>query len=304
MNCFQTPSTVVLPEDLEREIFEIAACSRPRAIPKLMLVARRVKLWVEPLLYRTITLSRANDTSAEYPAHSQDTLFSILGSESRPALRSAVRNFLFVWLPPADGTFVLSRCPGIENLYMSSSQVSELLPSVADLLNLKRLHCNMSVLFSSAPGGQIDFTHRLFERITHLELLDYYEPADLARDSERWCTIARLPALTHLAFYTANFVTIALPLLQTCPSLLILVLKLGPGEYAETIVDVRPDAQELAKDPRFVVMDRRKGGATSDWERGAYMGRDFWTTAEEYIRKRSAREIDVLEYLGLGVVEL
>ncbi|KAJ6593241.1 hypothetical protein B0H19DRAFT_1089504 [Mycena capillaripes] len=297
MGSFQTPSTVVLPEDLEREIFEIAACCRPREISKLMLVARRVKLWVEPSLYRTIALSRLNDTGAQYPAHSQDTLFPILDSESRPALRAAVRNFLFALLSPDGGAFVLSRCPRIENLYMTGPQVSELLPSIADLPNLKRFHCNLEMLFSSAPGGHIDFTHRLFERITHLELFDSYVwPADFDRDRHTWAELARLPALTHLAFYGAIFVSVALRLLQTCPSLLILVLKLRPREDADAVVDDCPDAQELTKDPRFVVRSYRQVVIMRDWQRGAYTGRDFWTRAEEWVGKRRAGEVDVLEY--------
>ncbi|KAJ6593219.1 hypothetical protein B0H19DRAFT_1365351 [Mycena capillaripes] len=294
MDSFQTLSTAVLPEDLEREIFEIAACCRPREIFKLMLVARRVKLWVEPFLYRTIALSLINDTSEQYLVHSQDTLFPILDSESRPALRAAVRNFMFVWLPPADGAFVLSRCPGIENLWISgrSLTVSELLPLVANLPNLKCFHCNLTLLFSSAPGRQIDFTHQLFERITHLELLNYYaKPADLDRDRDRWAELARLPALTHLAFYNAIFVSMALRLLQTCASLVVLVLKFH-GENPGTLVDARPDAQKLAKDSRFVIMDRRSKDPVGDWQVGAYTGRDFWTRAEEWIGKRRAGEVD------------
>ncbi|KAJ6593240.1 hypothetical protein B0H19DRAFT_1089503 [Mycena capillaripes] len=293
MDLFQTHSTAALPEDLEREIFEIAACFRPRAIPKLMLVARRVKLWVEPFLYRTLVLSRYD--TEQYPAHSMDTVFPILYS---PPLRAAVRNFLCTWVPPEDGALVLSRCSGIENLWINGEQmtVSRLLSSIADLPNLKRFHCNLTLLFSSAPGGHIDFMHRLFERITHLELLDYYRPAELERDSERWCTIARLPALTHLAFYTPSFVVIALPLLRTCPNLVVLVLKFGWGS-PETLFDARPDAQELVKDLRFVVMECSQEKTTKDWQTGAYTGRDFWTRAEEWIGKRRAGEVDVLEYL-------
>ncbi|KAJ6593248.1 hypothetical protein B0H19DRAFT_1365379 [Mycena capillaripes] len=281
---FQIPSTVALPEDLEREIFEIAACCRPREISKLMLVARRVKLWIEPLLYRTITLSRANATNEQYPAHSMSKLLPILGSESHSALRAAVRNFLS---SPEDGAFVLSRCSGIENLWIDGplAHTPELLPLVAGLPDLTRFHCNITMLFS---WGEIDFTHRLFERITHLELFDFYiEP----EERDRWAELARLPALTHLAFYHSIFVFMALRILQTCPSLLILVLKLGLRE-AES-VDVRPDAQVLAKDPRFVVMDRRGAWA---WEKGAYTGRDFWTRAEEWVAKRRGGEVDVLAY--------
>ncbi|KAJ6482777.1 hypothetical protein C8R45DRAFT_307587 [Mycena sanguinolenta] len=44
----------LLPPELEQTIFEVIALSWPRSIPRLMLVAWRVKSWVEPLLYRTI----------------------------------------------------------------------------------------------------------------------------------------------------------------------------------------------------------------------------------------------------------
>ncbi|KAJ7887124.1 hypothetical protein B0H14DRAFT_2696630 [Mycena olivaceomarginata] len=43
-----------LPPELECTIFEIAALARPKMIPSLILVAHRVKHWVEPLLYRVI----------------------------------------------------------------------------------------------------------------------------------------------------------------------------------------------------------------------------------------------------------
>jgi hypothetical protein len=37
--------TPILPTELERQIFELCALSRPVRIPKLMLVAWRVKEW-------------------------------------------------------------------------------------------------------------------------------------------------------------------------------------------------------------------------------------------------------------------
>ncbi|KAJ7659091.1 hypothetical protein DFH06DRAFT_1130657 [Mycena polygramma] len=43
-----------LPPELERHIFELAALSHPMLIPNMIRVAWRVKLWIEPLLYRTL----------------------------------------------------------------------------------------------------------------------------------------------------------------------------------------------------------------------------------------------------------
>ncbi|KAJ6516533.1 hypothetical protein C8R47DRAFT_1063238 [Mycena vitilis] len=46
-----------LPAELERYVFEQVALSRTVAIPRLLRVAQRVKIWIEPLLYRTIVVN-------------------------------------------------------------------------------------------------------------------------------------------------------------------------------------------------------------------------------------------------------
>ncbi|KAJ7095067.1 hypothetical protein C8R44DRAFT_813875 [Mycena epipterygia] len=43
-----------LPPELERLVFESAALSHATDIPNLILVAWRIKNWVEPLLYRAV----------------------------------------------------------------------------------------------------------------------------------------------------------------------------------------------------------------------------------------------------------
>ncbi|TFK61892.1 hypothetical protein BDN72DRAFT_419715 [Pluteus cervinus] len=50
--------TPTLPENLEREIFEIAAESSQSCAAKLTQVAKRVNLWITPILCRVITLDR------------------------------------------------------------------------------------------------------------------------------------------------------------------------------------------------------------------------------------------------------
>ncbi|KAJ7120747.1 hypothetical protein C8R43DRAFT_79800 [Mycena crocata] len=51
--------TPLFPPDIEREIFEITARESRSTIPGLVLVAQRVKFWLEPILYRTL---RVRDT--------------------------------------------------------------------------------------------------------------------------------------------------------------------------------------------------------------------------------------------------
>ncbi|KAJ7111094.1 hypothetical protein C8R44DRAFT_883532 [Mycena epipterygia] len=43
---------------LEQIILEFCAADRPAGIPRLMLIAQRVKEWVEAALYRVICLDR------------------------------------------------------------------------------------------------------------------------------------------------------------------------------------------------------------------------------------------------------
>ncbi|KAF7369274.1 P-type phospholipid transporter [Mycena venus] len=47
-------STLTLPTELEQEIFTMAATIHEETMPTLLRVARRVFVWVEPLLYRTL----------------------------------------------------------------------------------------------------------------------------------------------------------------------------------------------------------------------------------------------------------
>ncbi|KAJ7832485.1 hypothetical protein B0H13DRAFT_2370920 [Mycena leptocephala] len=66
--------------DLERQIFETAALSRPVSIPNMMRVAWRVK--VEPLLYRTLCFSADNIDGI--PRCTLDTFFDIVHRKPAP----------------------------------------------------------------------------------------------------------------------------------------------------------------------------------------------------------------------------
>ncbi|KAJ7123569.1 hypothetical protein C8R44DRAFT_875759 [Mycena epipterygia] len=69
------PANSKLPPELERQIFEIAAHARPVAVLDLILVAWRVKAWVEPLLYRVIFVDGSGSTPIDgLPAFTVDVL--------------------------------------------------------------------------------------------------------------------------------------------------------------------------------------------------------------------------------------
>ncbi|KAJ7256890.1 hypothetical protein C8J57DRAFT_1343247 [Mycena rebaudengoi] len=100
------------PPELEREIFEIAATEHPETIPTLVLVAHRVLHWIEPLLYRTLLLTR------NLP---QDKTALLLAAQRTPAkFTKYVRNLL-LW--PGDTSLhfdcailLMSLCSGTSRL--------------------------------------------------------------------------------------------------------------------------------------------------------------------------------------------
>ncbi|KAF8212858.1 hypothetical protein K438DRAFT_1805181, partial [Mycena galopus ATCC 62051] len=78
-----------LPSELECIIFEIAALLRPQTIPSLMLIAQRVKHWVEPLLYRVLILSTNKGINTHgFPCIPIDVLRSAIARKPPPFFES------------------------------------------------------------------------------------------------------------------------------------------------------------------------------------------------------------------------
>ncbi|KAJ7131403.1 hypothetical protein C8R44DRAFT_774785 [Mycena epipterygia] len=278
----------LLPPELERVIFGLAAHFWPLSIPTLMLVAWRVKEWVEPLLYRTITFRDGElDMGMEgHPTVHEDGKAFVALLKSRPAsfFRDAVRHVLLTSNTPRDvAEFVLSVCSGVENLWILVYEDlhDPLLPLMGHLF-LKQLYCNLQRVFGSAP---IDFTHNLFSQMTHLELFDIPDS-----DPQFWSGIVLIPHLTHLAFNDLGFLPMGPTLLRTCSSLRLLIL-LSP---LRAYVTNHPQIEELAKDGRFVLLFCPR--YFEDWQMGAHTGIDYWSRAEDFVAKRRSGQIDRLQY--------
>ncbi|KAJ7934152.1 hypothetical protein B0H13DRAFT_2262563 [Mycena leptocephala] len=192
-----------------------------------------------------------------------------------------IRNFYLPQTTLEAVTTVLSECRGIDNLWVNGAnwELQILFPLIEDL-PLKRLHCSLHTLFVSQP--RIDFNHRLFSQITHLEVFDY--PSNCF-------DLALIPHLTHLSFNKRVSHVVWLTLLRTCPSLRVLI---GLMRGLPTTLLGSPDEQDLARDPRFVTMYRPD--ALKNWAIGANTGIDYWSRAEEFIAKRRSGEVDALQY--------
>ncbi|KAF7356353.1 hypothetical protein MVEN_00967600 [Mycena venus] len=279
----------ILPVELEKEIFQMTAYSWPLSIPRLMLVAHRVKIWVEPLLFQVIVLSRYQCLDKTfipytYPIAGDDD-FSGIQSQPTSVLRDSVRHLLLFRIPKTVSEFIVSASSAVEDLWISTAEpIAFLLPFIG-VLPLKRLYCDLKELF--AHKAQIDFGHPLFSRLTHLELFDQN-----ATDS--YFDLALIPNLTHLAFNIPGFLDMSLTLLKTCKSLRVLVLvMLRRGYLSEMIVEHEALGQ-LSEDPRFVQMFCSQ--FVDDWKTGALTGSDYWSRAEDFITQRRSGEFDRLQY--------
>ncbi|KAJ7670101.1 hypothetical protein DFH06DRAFT_1321120 [Mycena polygramma] len=296
-----------LPSELEHLIFETAALLRPRSIPKLMLVAWRVKIWVEPLMYRTIILSDSDDElynleklidENAYPLAIKSSTFLFLLQTKPPSFfKNSIRQLHIsdTHLNATQEAEVQSACSDVNNLWLAD-QLHTTLTTIN--MPLERVHCALYALFGT---GAIDFTHRMFASITHLELFDVPERIDV----EAWSALSDLPHLTHFAFnddrinakdnrvvlLMDDYLPMCLTLLQTWTSLRILVLLYSRSLRTRTELEKAP---RLVEDCRVVVMPCDE--FLVDWIMGAYAGSDYWSRAEQFVAKRKSGEIDALEY--------
>ncbi|KAJ7658691.1 hypothetical protein DFH06DRAFT_1327257 [Mycena polygramma] len=275
-----------LPLDLERLIFEITALLWPRTIPRLLLVAWRVKIWVEPVLYRTILLMdpwyyNSYPDSISPFAMAGSVLVSLLQRKPASFFRHSVRQ-LFLGYNDMDATGVaelLSVCSNVENLYLSTRTLATLPPLN---MRLKRLHCRLGTLFDPQ---RVDSTHRMFASLTHLEIFDYWS-AEI--EAGVLLGLACLPHLTHLAFNDEEYLPICPTLLRASTSLRVLAIILP-----DPVADIGRYPYQFEQwgeqcGDRVVVLICED--FCEDWILGVQSGTDYWSYAEEHIAKRKLRE--------------
>ncbi|KAJ7865831.1 hypothetical protein B0H13DRAFT_2352821 [Mycena leptocephala] len=273
-------SEQILPLELERRIFEICAISRPASIRRLMLVASRVKEWVEHILYHTVAVTHSLPMEG-YPVFAFRRLLCALRSKPVSFFPNLVRNLVLHAVPPYALKAILSACVGVENLSITDAAKSDIL-ALLPQLQPKRLHADLRPLFELPPS------HSFFQQITHLEL--QVQGPGTQEEMSIFSRLKLIPQLSHLSFSSNALIPLCGRFLQSCKILRVLVF-LNVG----ILSSLYPQTEaELARDPRFVAMGRAY--FLKDWQMGAYTGMDYWTRAEIFIAKRQAGEIDELEY--------
>ncbi|KAJ7748681.1 hypothetical protein B0H16DRAFT_1552852 [Mycena metata] len=280
-----------LPPDVERLIFETAARLDPTIIPKLMLVAWRVKRWLEPVLYRILFVTPSVILNPKhrfngFQVFNIDIILRVIDLNPPGFLRRLVRSLLFegmtTRLKPFEVQTVLAECGDATGLYMDFAP-GPLLPEVAAMRNLRRLTVSASTLLTTGP---------LFPHLTHLELIEAYLPnehSSWALDADDVYTrLPRYPNLTHIAF-------------NTTPHNVVFSQTVHEDRRLQCIVFLvaRPVVLQASSpflhDRRFVCV-QQDPDPRADWLRGEDGGEDFWKRAEAFIEARLKGTIDPSEY--------
>ncbi|KAF7292690.1 hypothetical protein MIND_01167200 [Mycena indigotica] len=272
-----------LPEDLERAIFEHTAITDPGTVLPLMLVARRVHVWVEPLLFRILRVTERRRHQA-----------ALRALKRKPSAFAAqhVGHLLVDGIsdnPSEVLTELLKRCTGLHGLGTTYRyHVAALLPLLADL-RLRRLTADLGEIWRTGHATDtptpIDTAHLAFAHVTHLNLHDQVKFA--AVRAPVCAALPRFPALTHVRLQLSGSpapITEFEAALHRAPHLHVLVL----GE---------PDAADVAAlgpaaDVRLVCVS---GGCEyamfwKDWEDGLRGRLDVWERAERFVEgKREGR---------------
>ncbi|KAJ7493005.1 hypothetical protein B0H11DRAFT_2228333 [Mycena galericulata] len=274
-----------LPPELEHAIFEISALSWPIAIPNLMLVAQRVKIWVEPILYRIVFLSDGEAPPVEgFPRFTSETFLQAIDRKPPEFFKYAVR-YLFLYDPEEVRTLdsILAACTGIASLFALSGLAGHL-SALNALDSLRHLAVNIVDLFGPNPTGC--FVQPLFYNITHLELLDF--PSEHLPDAA--ASLSLIPHLTHFAFGESILCGGLCDVLHSCAHLACIVLLLvDPMDSG----DIRA-AGPLLEDVIFVVIYQLDFKV--DWLHRASGGRDHWALADAFLTARQTGKVDRSHY--------
>ncbi|KAJ7498090.1 hypothetical protein B0H11DRAFT_1998631, partial [Mycena galericulata] len=240
------PLAPILPPEIEREIFETTA-RFPRNAVQLVLVARRTQIWIERLIYETVTLADQQLC---------DKFLRTLETRPPQFFTDSVKSLCV----PGDiellaAERVLEACQGVINLAIwLPLQEVPLFPFVCSL-QPKRLSINVRALYGNREP---DFAHPFFSKVTHLELIDWLG----------WKTYFSIdclyPHLTHLALdldtERAGSAAEIRQILVSCRSLVICV---GLVCDDDTMI-VASNQLAAIEDPRLVILS--ESNVIDNWE--------------------------------------
>ncbi|KAF7372800.1 hypothetical protein MSAN_00485800 [Mycena sanguinolenta] len=236
-----------------------------------MLVARRVKFWVEPLLYHVVFLSSTSMDEARNLDLPSFTADSVPDDYFRH-----VRHLFIDQMSVNQTDFEkwLLACNGTTNLFAQFDCTPEILPLLSGFINIRYLTVDVRALLGTTVSLP------LFLTVTHLELLNYtHKSVDRASEN-----ISLIPHLTHLALNSdlqsrSRWSHAALCANTQLQCIVFLSAKISL------------EGSPLLDDNRFMCIDERVR-YYSDWLHGAVFGEDYWSLADTFLTARRAGKID------------
>ncbi|KAF9017853.1 hypothetical protein BDZ89DRAFT_1140407 [Hymenopellis radicata] len=252
-----------LPAELERDIFETCVRNDVTTAPALMLVAKRVRIWVEPMLYESITIGRLTVDDA--------LLMRTFTSKPVAFFASAVKNLCMTRRVPNDAArYVLEACSSVQRLacWVDRLENHGLGELIIPLAALRELSCGMS-LFRVVAARSLECSWVF--RLTHLELIMF--------DIE-FVQLSIFPQLTHFSLLVGYFEAVVGDLITfisaTCSFISVISVQFEEADHPEL-------AFPWSTDPRVVLSLRDRSEPTRAWTKG-----DRWTTVERVIEERKA----------------
>ncbi|KAJ7359736.1 hypothetical protein DFH08DRAFT_846859 [Mycena albidolilacea] len=278
---------VDLPVELEREIFELVASTDVATALRLAVAARRVQVWVEPIIYSKVVVAHAPEDRLQMQ-YARTVLWDRTARAQRsqkasnqPKIPRFIRTIPFRpesffarhvkslqigHLSELELVTVLSACTGISELGWWANVLTPLVIAALNLLTLRRLSVDPSFDFARLT------TAPMFATITHLDICfhNYLGQQVLP-------PLVRFSTLTHFSVHHSLVPspTWCDDVLELCPRLKIL-LRFSDKLFFEELSGLRQRHADL----RIVVMQQPVGVWTARWVH------DAWPVAENIVRER------------------
>ncbi|KAF7346629.1 Peptidylprolyl isomerase [Mycena sanguinolenta] len=271
------------PPELERPIFEMAALAHRRTIPKLVLVAARVKQWVEPLLYQVIMLWPVDQDLLGFPPLTVEVLLRVIATKSPDFLRNSVQH-IYLGQPMGRGELkiVSAACSRVVNLFHLNAGISD--PGVLGCLHhLRKLGLSCEDFLGCC---RTDSCRAILNNLTHLEL--HAGPFD---DITPYLPLLR--SLTHISLNRAPHhhpLQTALCASTQLRCIIVVFRSWQPDKRLEAGA-----CELLLLDPRFVCVHQYTS-FNQDWLRGTDTGRSYWALADAFLAAKDEGKINSSRY--------
>ncbi|KAF7304556.1 hypothetical protein HMN09_00858300 [Mycena chlorophos] len=264
-----------LPLELEREIFELAAWHDKPTMLVLILVASRVRVWIEPLLHRVFHTETKEDIQALHdrltnnPAHAASLRY-LLVTCSTPEVYPALE-------------YILRACSNLVDLgiWVDSKPADDLARLEVTSPRVTHLSLKLEHLAGDLPGHRRRiFAPDLgcFASLTHLDLIDSKPASELGAIMQLLKSPV-LPSLRYLAIADAKTEVYLAILALPRPLPLRILCAYGDS--------VHEDQEAQVPDLRFCVVYSRE--YTDDWTQAAWRKAGFWELAEGRVADRRAK---------------